>query len=105
MVSSARQSPATGPPPEWVSRVSHPLIILTGAVLTAAVAVRRRGARLDEGDALLALAVLLLLRCVLDSWDAVYYPMPFVLALVTWEARRPVRHPPCWLCRPRCSHG
>jgi hypothetical protein len=81
-------------PPAWVSRVSHPLIILTGALLTAGVALRRRGARLSEGDGLLALAVLLLLRCVLDSWDAVYYPLPFVLALVTWEARRPGRQPP-----------
>jgi Glycosyltransferase family 87 len=81
-------------PPAWVSRVSHPLIILTGALVTAGVALSRRGARLDEGDALLALAVLLLLRCVLDSWDAAYYPLPFVLALLTWEARRPGRQPP-----------
>ena len=40
-------------------------------------------------DALLALALLLLLRCVLDTWDAVYYPLPFVLALLAWEVRGP----------------
>jgi hypothetical protein len=38
------------------------------------------------GDALLLLALLLLLRCMLDTWDNIYYPLPFVLALAAWEA-------------------
>ena len=36
----------------------------------------------------------MLLRCVLDTWDTVYYPLPFLLALLAWESlgerRRPV---------------
>jgi hypothetical protein len=47
-----------------------------------------------EQDALLALALLLLLRCVLDTWDTVYYPLPFVLALLAWEATRATSRPP-----------
>ena len=39
---------------------------------------------------LVLLALLLLLRCVLDPWNTVYYQLPFLLALVSWEA----------LCRP-----
>jgi hypothetical protein len=43
-------------------------------------------------DALGLLALLLLLRCVLDTWDAAYYPLPCVLALLAWEVHGdPVR--------------
>ena len=35
----------------------------------------------------------MLLRCVLDTWDAVYYPLPFVFALLAWEVARPGRAP------------
>jgi hypothetical protein len=99
--------------PAWTGRISHPLIILVGAALTAALwwargprsldgrahdsspAPReRRTWTLGEQDALLALALLLLLRCVLDTWDTVYYPLPFVLALLAWEATRETSHPP-----------
>src|SRR6202022_1889244 len=45
-------------------------------------------------DALLALALLLVLRCVLDTWDNVYYPLPAVLALLAWEIRGPRERPP-----------
>ena len=41
---------------------------------------------------MLLLAVLLALRCALDPWDTVYYPIPFILALLSWEtiaSRRP----------------
>jgi hypothetical protein len=48
---------------------------------------------LRERDALLALALLLLLRCVLDSWDISYYLLPFVFALLTWEVGGPSRRP------------
>ena len=50
--------------------------------------------RWREQDALLALALVLLLRCLLDTWDAVYYPLPFVLALLAWEVGGPARNPP-----------
>jgi hypothetical protein len=92
--------------PAWTGTVSHPLILATGLALTAALWLRRRsavvprlsarfGARvLSERDALLALALLLLLRCVLDTWDTVYYPLPFIFALLAWEVRGPVDRPP-----------
>jgi hypothetical protein len=79
--------------PAWTGLVSHPLIPLAGAAMTAGVWVRRRG-RLSERDALLALALLLLVRCLLDTWDVVYYPLPFILALLAWEVRGPADGPP-----------
>jgi hypothetical protein len=78
--------------PGWVGAVSHPLIVFVAAATTAALWLRSR--RLTERDALLALALVLLLRCVLDTWDAVYYPLPFVLALLAWEVRGPADRPP-----------
>lgn len=36
-------------------------------------------------DTLGLLALLLLLRCVLDTWDTSYYMLPCVLALLAWE--------------------
>jgi hypothetical protein len=72
-------------PPSWLGGLAHPLIVLIAIPLTLLCLRRRR-----PHDALLLLALLLLLRCVLDPWDAVYYPLPFVLALLAWEtaARR-----------------
>jgi hypothetical protein len=75
-------------PPSWVTRASHPLVVLM-PVATALLVARRRGAlSAAEGLALLALA--LQLRCLLDTWNAVYYAIPACLALVAWEvhARR-----------------
>jgi hypothetical protein len=37
-------------------------------------------------DALLLLALLMLLRCLLDTWDTSYYMLPFLLALTAWES-------------------
>jgi hypothetical protein len=85
--------------PAWASSVSHPLIIALGVVLTVALWLQRRrrassSPSLRERDALLALALLLLLRCVLDTWDISYYLLPFVFALLTWEISGPSRRPP-----------
>jgi hypothetical protein len=83
--------------PGWVGTVSHPLILLAGLVIPASMwlQARRRGLRrLAERDALLALALMLLLRCLLDTWDTVYYPLPFVLALLAWEIIGETRRPP-----------
>ncbi len=55
---------------------------------------RARRTTLSEREALLALALVLLLRCVLDTWDAVYYPLPFLLTLLAWEVGRDTRRPP-----------
>ncbi|HEY5260530.1 MAG TPA: glycosyltransferase 87 family protein [Solirubrobacteraceae bacterium] len=84
--------------PSWAGEISHPLILVMGLVLTVALWLRRRhagkGASLIERDALLALALLLLLRCLLDTWDTVYYLLPFVLALLAWEIHRFPERPP-----------
>lgn len=78
--------------PGWPSVISHPLIVALALPLTLGVWTRRRTARRLATstvsalpDALLLLALLLLLRCMLDTWDIVYYPLPFVLALGAWE--------------------
>ncbi len=78
-------------PPPWLNGVAHPLIVAL-AIPLALLALRRRRTDRLLADALLLLALLLLLRCVLDPWDVVYYPLPFVLALLAWETltrRRP----------------
>lgn len=94
--------------PSWAGTISHPLIVLLGLPLSLAAWVRLRrdlapvglraaGARAlsqgihsahmrrRESVALLLLALLLLERCMFDTWDIVYYPLPFVLALGAWE--------------------
>lgn len=87
--------------PAWIGAVSHPLIVGLELPATAGawLGLRHRlkavpahgpapsaaGAE-REATALLLLAVLLGVRCALDTWDIVYYPLPFVLALTAWEA-------------------
>jgi hypothetical protein len=76
-------------PPGWVRHVSHPLAVLVPGALALSLARSRRTLVAAEGFVLLALA--LHLRCLLDSWNTVYYAIPACLALVAWEvhARRP----------------
>jgi hypothetical protein len=69
--------------PGWVATLAHLLIVLLPLPLAAAWR-RRRG---PPGDVLLLLALVLLLRCALDPWDNVYYSLPFLMALLAWEAR------------------
>lgn len=81
-------------PPVWVTKASHPLIVALAVPLGAVVSLRLRSRDGQSADdearheraALLLLALLLLLRCMLDPWDNIYYPIPFVLALLTWES-------------------
>ena len=91
--------------PAWTSAISHPLIVAVGLGLAVALwLARRRGAgargigatggTVSERDALLALALVLLLRCVLDTWDTAYYALPFVLTLLVWEASGTGVRPP-----------
>jgi hypothetical protein len=82
--------------PTWTDTISHPLILLVGAAIAAALWARSR--RLSQRDALLALALVLLLRCLLDTWDAVYYPLPFVFALLAWEVYGARAQPVLALC-------
>ena len=78
----------TGPP--WVGPLSHPLILALTLPLTALAWWRRpqvrTGADARLREALLLLALLMLLRCMLDTWDTSYYLLPFLLALTAWEA-------------------
>jgi hypothetical protein len=74
-------------PPAWLTNIPHPLIIALSVPATA-LAWRRRGA-----DPLLLLAFLFALRCALDPWDTVYYPLPFIFALLAWESLS-LRRPP-----------
>lgn len=78
-------------PPAWLGGRAHLLIVWLGLPLTL-LAVRRRTRR---QDALLLLALLMLLRCWLDPWDNVYYPLPFVFALLAWETTVARRLPFC----------
>jgi hypothetical protein len=80
--------------PAWTTLISHPLIIAVGVAIALGLWLRVRGGALPSRDALLALVLVLLLRCVLDTWDAVYYPLPFLLALLAWEAHGPATRPP-----------
>jgi Glycosyltransferase family 87 len=67
--------------PAWLVPVAKPLIVSLSVPL-AALWLRRRGPR---SDALLLLALLLLVRCLLDPWNVIYYHLPFVIALLAWE--------------------
>ena len=72
--------------PAWLSPIPHPLIVLV-AVPLSILAWRRKA------DPLALLALLLLLRCVLDPWNNTYYILPCVLALAAWEPLRYGRPP------------
>lgn len=93
--------------PAWVERYSRDIVVAVAFVVGAAMWLGlsrrpagepgrplRRGARLDERGALCALALLLLLRCLLDTWDALYYPLPSLLALTAFECAMRPRRPP-----------
>lgn len=91
--------------PAWAGTISHPLIVVVGLGLAGALWLQRRRSRRSTGspigrrpvverDALLLLALLLLLRCVLDTWNTGYYMLPFLLALLAWETLSPGRRPP-----------
>ncbi|MGO9249523.1 MAG: hypothetical protein ACLP7W_13215 [Solirubrobacteraceae bacterium] len=84
--------------PAWTETISHPLIVVVGLGLAGVLWLqRRRGAgtgSVSERDGLLLLALVLLLRCLLDTWDIGYYMLPCLIALVTWEALGQGHRPP-----------
>jgi hypothetical protein len=73
--------------PGWLQPLTRPLIVGAGAAI-ALLWRRRAGAERNRDDALGVLALALLLRCMLDPWDLVYYHLPLIVALAAWEARR-----------------
>lgn len=84
--------------PPWLSGVPHPLIVALALALAGALWLQRRRRTgtsiVGERDALLLLALVMLVRCVLDDWDTMYYLLPFVFALLAWEVSGPAAHPP-----------
>jgi hypothetical protein len=70
--------------PEWLRPITHPLIVAIAVPLSLAWW-RRPNRNLD--DALALLALLFLLRCLLDPWNLGYYHLPLVTALIAWEVR------------------
>lgn len=71
--------------PAWIGSFTHPLIALLTLPATIAWRLTRHRGRAPS-DVLLLLALLLLARCVLDPADNVYYHLPFLMALLAWEA-------------------
>lgn len=73
--------------PAWLAPLTRPLIVGSGIAVAVAWWVRS-GPERNRDDALGVLALALLLRCMLDPWDLVYYHLPLAVALAVWEARR-----------------
>jgi Glycosyltransferase family 87 len=81
--------------PGWTAAISHPLVVAVGVALSVWLWLRERlKGRIGAGQALLALAVVMLMRCLLDTWDTEYYLLPFVIAVLAWEVRASDPRPP-----------
>jgi hypothetical protein len=74
--------------PGWLSSAGRPLIVIVAAALSLLWARRNR-----RSDVLGLLTLVLLLRCVLDPWNNLYYHAPFLAALAAWEAHSARRAP------------
>ncbi len=75
----------------WIVRESRWLLLVVTvccALLWQARRVRQQFGNDAVAEAMLMLALVLLLRCALDPWDNLYYSAPFLLALLTYETRR-----------------
>jgi alpha-1,6-mannosyltransferase len=72
--------------PDWLVTASHVLIVALALPLAALF--HRRRPQLRAEDALALLALLLLLRCMLDPWNNQYYHVPFLVSLAAWEGLR-----------------
>ncbi len=75
----------------WIVRESRWVLLAVTvccALLWLAKRVRSQPATDAVAEAMLMLALVLLLRCALDPWDNLYYSAPFLLALLTYETRR-----------------
>lgn len=81
--------------PPWVWSVAHPLAVVLGVGLAAGYwrSAVRSGRAVSASRALEVLALVLLLRCVLDPTDYSYYHAPFLIALAASEAVGPRRYP------------
>lgn len=88
--------------PAWVGPISHPLVIALAFAAAAALALARRRAAAraplsptqNLRSALLLLTLVMLLRCLFDTFDNVYYTLPFIFALLAWECEAFSGHRP-----------
>ena len=78
--------------PAWLSGRAHLMIVGVAVPLSFFYHRSRRATR----SPLLLLALVLLLRCILDPWDLVYYVLPFILAVVAWESVSGSSRVPVW---------
>jgi hypothetical protein len=72
--------------PASIGAISHPLILAAGFVVAVLWWRYRRDA--EPADALMLLALVFLLRCLLDPLTNSYYHLPFLMALAAWEGLR-----------------
>jgi hypothetical protein len=72
--------------PMWIANVSHPLIVVLGIALPLALFAKARGYAISRETALTLLALLFLLRCLLDPMTIGYYNLPLLIALLALEA-------------------
>jgi hypothetical protein len=72
--------------PAWIANLSHPLIVGLGVLLPLALLARTRRYAVSRETALTLLALLFLLRCVLDPMTIGYYNLPLLVALLGLEA-------------------
>jgi len=85
-VGSTRLEAEVHEAPPLVGSLSHPLIVALAVALPLGLARRRGRLGLSASDAMALLALLALLRCVLDPVDNLYYHAPVLLALFGWDA-------------------
>jgi hypothetical protein len=72
--------------PSWMGQLSHPLVL--GLGLGLSIVYWRRHLARHPYDALGLLALLFLLRCLLDPLTISYHHVPFLFALAVWEGLR-----------------
>jgi hypothetical protein len=71
---------------DGLGHLTHPLVVLLAIAAIVAYAIRRRAA--DPEEALQLLALVFLLRCVLDPLTYSYHHAPFLVALLVYEGLR-----------------
>lgn len=75
-------------PNSWIVREAHILLVVLDWAVTGAwwwLRVRGRSQPPRVNDALMALALVFFLRAAVDPWDNIYYFVPFMLTLMTYE--------------------
>jgi hypothetical protein len=79
--------------PAPLQALTHPLIVAIALLVPLALWAWRSRFGLNAEGALALLALLALLRCILDPVDNLYYHVPLLLALLGWDAVAPGRLP------------